>query len=208
MTETINSIEQKNILPNFEHYLQPANFEAIRCVDERPAEHEANGVQIPGGIYGIIDAIKSLAHCSEEEAWKKAKEANIPMDDHIDEHHGARGCGYAKLVEDEPHTVNAPESIPAENRLAQIKKAEGTILTLLGDHKPTHATINEKIGTTMNSNRAMEEELGIFNFDRWATKKFGEMLGFNPKEFADHLTKVYENTVTRLTGIQEFHTLR
>ena len=50
--------QKETEVPNFENYLFPADITLIRCVDERQAMDNTNGVEIPGGIYGIIDAIK------------------------------------------------------------------------------------------------------------------------------------------------------
>ncbi len=198
------SIEQGTQQHLVEKYLFPASLDTIRCVDERQAIDASNGVEFPGGIYGIIDEIKRLSGCSEDEAWEKARQANIPLDDHIDEHHGAKGCGYARLVEEQHETVLAPESVPAQKRLEKIQQLGGKIQTLLGEHHPTHAVINHRIHTSIDPDQATENGLGIFNFDKWAAKVFGERLGFDPQKFADDLEKVYRRTVTALTGIQDF----
>jgi len=191
-------------MPDFQSYLFPANINRTRCVDERQALNNTNGVQIPGGIYGIIDAIKHVSGVTEEDAWKRAHDAGIPIDGHIDEHHGAKGCGYARLVEEEPQTVLAPESVEAQKRLEKIQKAGGSVLTLLGDHHPTHALINHKENFSLDPIKATQDGFGIFNFDMWAAKKFGEKLNLNSDEFASHLETVYKHTVTKLTGITEF----
>jgi len=196
-----------NHIPNFEKYLFPADSTLLRCVDERQAVDNTNGVEIPGGIYGVIDAIKHFnPNLSEDAAWQLAREKHIPICGHIDEHHGARGCGYAKLVEDEPKTVSARESIPAKDRLVRIPGEN--VLTLLGEHKPTHAVINHRENFSIDPDKACGDHLGIFNFDRWAAKLFGERLGFDGDAFADHLENVYRKTVTRLTGITTFHEMK
>jgi len=200
--------QEKAGIPDFKKYLLKADIDLIRCVDERQALDTTNGIEIPGAIYGIIDGIKHFAHCTEEDAWKLAKEKGIPIDGHIDEHHGAKGCGYATLVEDEPKTVLAIESIKAQDRLQKIQDANGQVITLLGDHHPTHAVINHREGYSLDPDKAAVDDLGIFNFDRWAAKMFGEKLGFEGDKFADHLETVYKKTVTRLTGFTVFHEIR
>ncbi len=194
--------------PDFARYLLKADTSLIRCVDERQAKDNTNGVEIPGAIYGLIDAIKHFTHCSEEEAWKRAKEAGLPIDGHIDEHHGAKGCGYGRLVEEQPATVMAPEAVPAQQRLAKIQEAEGQVLMLLGDHHPTHAIINHRVDYSLDPDQATKDGFGIFNFDAWAARRFGAMLGLDEGAFAMHLEEVYKKTVTALTGITQFHEVR
>lgn len=188
-----------------EAYLMPADSTKLRCVDERIAKDTVNnGVAVPGATYGIIDAIKMLASVDEETAWTIAREAKIPINGHTDEHHGAQGCGYGKLVELEPGTVLAYESVPAENRKARIEQGNGEILTLLGDHHPTEAIVNYKEGTTIDTKRATEGGRGIFCFDAWAMPEMAQKLHLDPDTFANHMLNVYKKTVTKLTGITEF----
>lgn len=185
-------------------YLQEANIGLIRCVDERQAIDNTNGVEIPGGTYGLIDAIKFLTGRSEEDAWALAFACGIPLGVHTDEYHGPLGCGYAKLVEVNYKAVLAVESVPAILRLGRIEQAGGTVLTLLGDHAPTHAVVNKRYGCSLDPDQAVAEGLGIFNFDKWAAYEFGKMLRVNPSRFSTHLEDVYRHTVTALTGITEF----
>jgi len=201
---------EKFQLPDFNKYLFPADITLIRCVDERQAEEtdNTNGVEIPGAVYGIIDAIKHFKTCSEDEAWKLAMTANIPLGGHTDEHHGALGCGYARIVENTPDAVLAPEKVPAADRLKKIQQVDGLVLNLLGEHHPTHAVINYKEGYSLDPDQAAADGWGIFNFDKWAARAFGTMLQIDGEIFADHLENVYKRTVQKLTQIQSFHELR
>lgn len=205
-----NMRKEEAEVPNFEKYLFPADIALIRCVDERQAVDNTNGVEIPGGTYGIIDAIKYFKpNITEEEAWKLAKEKGIPFGGHIDQHHGAKGCGYGRLVEEKPEIVRARENIPAADRLRRIQEnKDGKIQTLLGDHHPTHAVINHRKDFSIDPDKAYKDKLGIFNFDKWAAKIFGELLGFDGDAFADHLEDVYKRTVTELTGITTFYEIQ
>lgn len=189
---------------NLELYLLPANIDLIRCVDERQAEDATNGVEIPGGIYGIIDAIKAIKGLTEEQAWQLAQESDIPIDAHVDDHHGASGCGYAKLVETDPSKVGAPEAILAKQRLERVRQAGGNILHYIGDHKPTHATINNRTGFSLDPDQAMIDGLGVFNYDAWAAREYANRLNINPEKFAKHIENVFKQTVTALTGMAIF----
>lgn len=189
-------------------YMLRADITLLRCVDERQATLPTNGVEIPGGIYGIIDAIKFMGAVSEDIAWETVHTHKIPVGAHIDEHHGATGCGYGKLVETSPATVFAPEKVLAEDRLTRVRLAHGTVYTLLGDHHPTHAVITEKEGFSIDVAKANADSLGIFNYDKWAARQFGKRLGYDADAFADHLEKVFRATVTALTGITDFFVLK
>lgn len=192
-----------------EQYLRPANKKKSRCIDERkPEEGENDGVAIPGGTNSIIDTIKFIKHVDEDTAWQLAIDADIPMGGHIDKHHGALGCGYERLVEQNPDSVGAVESVPAAQRLARIQNAHGEILTLLGDHHPTEAIINFREGTTIDTKKATGDGRGIFDFDIWAMNGYAEKLGIDPDAFTSHMLEVYKKTVTELTGMTTFIEIR
>ena len=190
------------------NYIFPADLNHIRCVDERKSTDQTNGVQIPGGIYGIVDAIKALAHAIEEDAWQRVKDAKIPIDAHIDNHDGARGCGYARTVEDKPQAILAPDSVTAQERLDRVQQVNGGVLHYIGKHDPSHATINYWKGFTLDPNKASVDGLGVFNCDAWATRVYAEKLGLDPNAFEQHIVRMYEATVKELTGITTFHEFR
>ncbi|MFZ5845196.1 MAG: cadmium-containing carbonic anhydrase [Patescibacteria group bacterium] len=195
--------------PNFETYLLPADLNLIRCVDERQAEDATNGIELPGGTYSIIDFLKTHLGISEEEAWEKAQETGIPMGGHVDNHHGPQGCGYAKLVETNPQAVSAPEAVPAASRLAKIEEApNGQVMHYLGEHRPTHAVINHRVGFSLDPDKAVAGGLGIFNFDAWAVSEYAQRLGVDPQIMTSHLLQVYRQTVTALTGITTFYEIK
>lgn len=203
----INPTPEQHIAP--EQFLFDADRSRIRCVDERPATVLSNGIAVPGGVYGIIDAIKTLKHVDEDHAWNIARASGIPIGGHIDEHHGATGCGYGRLVETQPATVLAPEAVLAKDRKEYIEHTlNGEILTLLGDHHPTEAVINYRAGTSIDAKQATEQGRGIFDFDIWAMDGFAQKLGLDGKPFSDHMLDVYKKTVTTLTGITTFTDIR
>lgn len=199
----------ENALPT-EQFLMPANPKKFRCVDERqPDEAVINdGIALPGAIYGIVDAIKAIQHVDEPTAWQLASDAGLPMDAHMDEHHHERGCGYGKLVEDEPATVGAVESVPAKTRKVTADEHGGEIITLLGDHAPTEAIINYRPDTTIDTKKALADKRGIFDLDAWALPQLAEKLHIDADQFSSHIIDVYQKTVTRLTGITKFQEVR
>lgn len=212
MSERITPMPQttpKELAPA-EQYLMRANPNKLRCVDERQAEETVtnDGVAIPGGIYGIIDAIKAINHVDETQAWEQAKRAGIPMDAHMDTHHHERGCGYGKLVEDEPATVDAVESVPAVTRKHTVDQHGGTVITLLGDHCPTEAILNYKDNTTIDTQKALADKRGIFDCDAWALPMLADKLHMDPDQFTSHVIDVYKKTVTRLTEMTTFVEVR
>jgi hypothetical protein len=202
--------------PNIEHhlpaeqFLMQANPKKFRCVDERQPDEKVmnDGVAIPGAIYGIVDTIKTINRVSEEVAWKTASDAGLPMDAHMDEHHHERGCGYGKLVEDEPAAVGAVESVPAKTRKHTADQHGGEIITLLGDHAPTKAVINYRTDTTIDTRKALADKQGIFDLDAWALPNIAKQLHMDPVQFSDHVIEVYKKTVTQLTGITQFQEIR
>ena len=199
----------ENPLPA-EQFLMQANPDTFRCVDERQPDATVlnNGVALPGAIYGIIDAIKAINHVDEATAWQLASDAGLPMDAHMDEHHHERGCGYGMLVEDEPTTVGAVESVPATTRKATADEHGGTVITLLGDHAPTEAIINYRPDTTIDTRKALADKRGIFDLDAWALPQLAERLHMDADQFTSHIIDVYQKTVTRLTGITKFQEVR
>lgn len=50
-------------------YLRKADLHVIECVDERVSDGAENGVEIPGAVYGMVDAVKSILGLTEEQAW-------------------------------------------------------------------------------------------------------------------------------------------
>ena len=204
----MNKPKIENPLPS--EYLMKANEKKTRCVDEREPDAKTvnDGIAIPGATFGIIDAIKTLTGASEEEAWDRATKAGIPMNGHDDTHHGPKGCGYERLVEEEPASVLAVESVPAATRKAKLEEEHGTVITLLGDHQPTEAIINYREGTTIDTKKAVNEHRGIFDLDAWALSAMAEKLGIDTNVFTAHVIDVYKHTVTKLTGITEFAEVR
>ena len=186
-------IADETITKKIEPFLVQATMMKLRCVDERPEktsgeiqENGLKGVQFPGAWYGVIDAIKSLSACTEEAARQRAMDAHIPFSIHDDEHHGALGCGYGKLVQTEPETVMAPEAIDVASRFSFItSQPNHEVLTLVGDHHPIYATINYREGTTIDSPNAVAAGVGSFNYDYWAGITLGKQLSMDPKQFAD-----------------------
>lgn len=183
-----------------ESYLVQANTTALRCVDERPtSEAFTAGIQIPGSVYGIIDVVKELKHLTEAEARTLIKSTGIPVDVHVDDHHGPKGCGYAKLVETSPSSIGITESVPAATRLDWVKEVQGRVITYLGDHNPKGAIINHRANTTFNSPAAWNDEQGMFNLDVWALGEYASKLGIDQDTFTTKMIDVYKKTVSTLT---------
>lgn len=194
-----------------ESYLLPADIKIIRCVDDRQYDDNTNGVEIPGGIYGILDGIKSLLDVDEATARNIVIQAGIPISAHVDRHHGPNGCGYANLVEKDPSKVHAPDKVKAQNRLAWVRSVGGQIVTALGEHKPTHAVINDRYGYSIDPDQAHGANLGIFNYDVWAAEEYGRRIleagyALDPQRFASHLLTVYKSTVGALSPIRQYET--
>lgn len=186
---------------DFEKYLTPANMDAVRCIDERPTKESFTaGIQIPGGIYGLIDAVKELRHMDEQSARDLVVKAGIPLDAHTDEHHGAKGCGYAKLVESDPQSIRLSDAVNADDRITWISQQNGQVLTYIEDHKPVAAVINQRDQTTFNSPAAWKDGKGTFNLDVWAMKQFAPKLGVGTASLEKFMTDLYINTVKTLTN--------
>ncbi len=190
-------------------FLTPVNPSLVACIDERVNdEHATNGIKIPGGTYMMLDSLKALAGMSEQEAREAVIRAKLPIGAHVDEHHHDRGCGYAKLVETKPQVVSATESVPASDRLAWVERHHGTILHYVGDHKPTHAVINHKRLFTIDPEKASQQGIGPFGIDLWAVEDWAKRLGVDPHALAEHVEKVFRQTVTELSGIKDFDEIR
>ena len=201
-------MEPKSQYEQAKEYLRKADLHVIECVDERLSDGVENGVEIPGAVYGMVDAVKSILGLTEEQAWDYVYSHNVPIGAHIDDHHDEEGCGYAKLVQTEPGTVHAVEAVPAAERLARVNGYGGRVTTYTGSHQPTFAVINDKRGQSIDPDAAMGNGIGIFSYDRWAAHEFGKRLKMNPKQVAAHIENVYRATVARLAGINQFVVLK
>lgn len=197
---------------DFRKYLRAANLGHIECVDERDIEDEPgqeyfvpaarDGVQIPGAVFGLVDAVKLFRQVTEEEAWKIVAEAGIPLTGHDDEHHEALGCGYEKLVEKTPKTVRAVESVAADDRMAKLRHEGGLVQRYLGHHQAKQAVINRIEGLTIDPEKGYEDDKYFFSCDSWVAKVYGPKLGIEAKVLQDHLEEVYMRTVMALTENQ------
>lgn len=184
-----------------EQYLTVANSDVIRCVDERPtAEPFTAGIAVPGAIYGIIDAVKTLKHLNETEARELVVNAGIPLGAHVDEHHGAKGCGYAKLVETAPASLTIADAVPADDRLSWIKDRKARVLTYLHDHNPKAAVIIYRPDKTLDSPKAWSDGTGIFDMDAWILPGWARKLAIDDTAFTKWMIELYKNTVVTLTN--------
>ena len=196
----MNEIQQPPEV-NFKEYLVTADPSRLRCVDERHATNQTNGIQIQGATSGIVDALKTVQPpLSEDGAWNAVGRAGLPVDGHDDDNKGADGCGYNNRVETDPSSVGAKESITAASRLARVHPER--ILHYEGDHNPRHATINFIPDTTLNSNGILAAGEGTFNLDAWAILSMATKLGLSHDEsarFVEHIVSSYKQTVMTLT---------
>lgn len=186
---------------HFKEFLIPADINKLRCVDERNAADQTNGVQIQGATSGIVDALKTAKNISEDQAWSIVASTGVPLDGHVDDHHGPNGCGYNNRVETDPSTVGAPERQSAAKRLTRIQPER--VLHYIGQHNPSYATINFVVDTTLNSNRILASGEGTFNLDAWALMPLATKLGLSHDEsarFVTHIIESYKKTIITLTN--------
>lgn len=200
----------KEIKRGAEAYLVEANPDELLCIDEREyakeadAEHyapkERNGIKLPGGIFGVVDAVKQLRQVSEDEAWKIVEEAGIPLMGHDDEHHEEKGCGYEKLVETQPEAVLAQEPVGAKVRLEKLKSWGGKVLRYLGGHNHTGSVINRRFGMTVDQDEAAKDGVRPFVCDSWIAQVWGPKLGIDADKLQKHWEEVHNSTVKTLTA--------
>ena len=170
----------------------------VRCIDERHAGDQNNGVQIQGATSGLVDAYKAVMQVGEDAAWDIYKKAGIPLDGHVGDH----GCGYNGQVENSPQAVEAPQSVPSANRVYRVTQAHGALLHYEGDHTPKYATINYMKGKTLDTNSILNADAGTFNLDVWAVDEYAKMLHLDLGEmdaFRKHIIRSYQRTVATLT---------
>jgi hypothetical protein len=198
-------------------FLVKADIGKVVCVDERKVdwpEEESNtnnlvAVKIPGGIYGIVDALKSVLHISENEAWDIIVKTNLPIVIHNGPEHshdpstnggvGPNGCGYANLVENSPEKVLAPEPVSAKSRTETVKKLGGQIYSVTGEHKIDQVTIVWKERMTIDQQAALNAGVGILDCDAWAAgiyaNKINECnpeISLNKEEFVQQIVKEFK----------------
>lgn len=200
----MSSTDASVVLQRIGECMVPADLDVLNCIDDRRSDGISNGVEIPGAIFGVIDAVKAIRNIAEEEAWKAVVRAGIPLFAHLDTGQGARGCGYARLVEDTPNVVLAVESVRAQERLERLLPLGGHIVTYVGHHHPDYAVINDREGFSFDPESACAQEFGVFNYDRWAARRFAQRLSMDPDGFAGHLENVFRGTVSALSPISDF----
>lgn len=180
-------------------------------MDEREVDKptKENPVNLPGGTAVLVDTLKALYQYTEEEAWTLLKDSGVPMDMHTDSHHGARGCGYEKLVEDNPGIVLAVESISASERLQTARRYGARVVNYIGEHDIRKAVINYHHGKSIDQDQKYAHS--IVSCDAWAVgeyaKKINKTLSMrgvenrvNGGEMTSHVVNVFQNTVIELTN--------
>lgn len=192
------SLEKSAKKEFFSKFFMHATTRKIRCIDERPAEDQNNGVQIEGATSGLVDAYKAVTGVSEDAAWDAMRRAGIPLDGHVGDH----GCGYNGQAENSPENVGAPERVSSASRVERVMAAKGNLLHYVGDHNPKYATINYMKNKTLDTNSIVNAGEGTFNLDAWAIDEFAKKLQLDKTQtvaFRDHIINSYQKTVTTLT---------
>lgn len=188
--------------------LTPANIFRLVCIDERSIKekNQTNPVNLPGATYSLVDAVKTLYHYSEADAWELISKVSVPIsahiDDHIDSKHEGLGCGYARLVETVPEKVYAVEAVKSVDRLLKISENGGQILHYLEEHQPKMAVLNYKQGFSVDQDEL--PALGILSCDIWAAEYYAVYLKqydnrIDPRAVAKHIEKIFIATVKTLT---------
>lgn len=191
------------LLKTAERFFTEANPNRIRCIDERRFSPDSNGIQIQGGTYGLLDALKKILNISEEEARTIIIAKGIPLGAHTHVDLAELGCGYAAKVQSDPTSVGAVEAVSAEDRLNWIRANGGEVLVYTDEHDPQLAIINYKYGKTLDTNSAMGNGIGIFNFDAWAVPNLAKKLDIpdtSITNFTSLVVENYRNTVNTLAG--------
>jgi hypothetical protein len=167
-------------------YLAKADVDFLACVDERRIIYDSENflyhnnsipIKLPGGIYCVIDTLKTILDVSENEAWDIVFKAHIPICAHQEPEHcsqntnktiGPLGCGYAYLIENSPDKVDAVETVLAKNRLMKVKELGGKIYTVQGQHHINYVTMVWMEGMSIDTERSLtESNVGILNCDPW-----------------------------------------
>lgn len=186
-------------------YFVPANVNQRLCVDEREFRPESFGVRLPGASSYELDLLKKARKLTEYEARVAVARSGI-LGFHNDAH-GARGCGYNRLVEDDPQTVGASESVKALDRFAYGMGNGAFIVTCLGNHDPHLAIINNQTGMTFDTNRAWRDGLHAFNVDAWFGVVLARQYSLSRDKVVKHLITTYKRTVNRLAPETPFITI-
>ncbi len=214
MKEETTSVEKLKKLA--ERFLFKADPDLIHCVDERQGDGQTfdlkNAVELPGSTGVFIDYIKNqYKDISEEQAWDMARSAGIPIGAHQGPDHShhvhsseekisPKGCGYNLLVETNPSSVLAPESVSASHRYhlaAKYEKAQ--LYDVHGPHIINVGVIVRKHGFSIDSDRALAaEHIGILGCDVWAAELYAQRWNrtfltyqINTRNIVIHTEKVF-----------------
>lgn len=189
-------------------HLKQADTTGFGCIDDRNPNLK---VKLPGAVYAVIDVLKSTFGFTEEQAWDRFMETGLLPDVHTDTHHGKKGCAYGKTVENDPQVVLASEAIPVEQRYDRAVKQGGTSTEYSGDHHGNYAIINNRKGTTLDSQGFLsgsqhelgsDQPQGSFCYDRWFMSELAGKLGVNADQFTAKMDAVYLATLTAL-GVEQ-----
>jgi hypothetical protein len=177
-----------------EYYTSVDRTQGDRCVDGRTpkkvdgydfADGSFNGRQFAGGTFGIIGALRSTTDRNEDEARafvKRVYEKNgWRIGDHIDDDHGSindteilktrnMGCGNQDKIREgaipmyaEGQVGVTPEEV--DDRFTWLRKINGYLPVLKGEHEEKGAAVNLFLGKTFNTEKAVEQNKSIFNLD-------------------------------------------
>lgn len=182
-------------------YLRPATIEYLVCSDEREKQGEVgtegqkldnlNPIELPGGVFLVIDILKTKHGYTEEQARDLVVRAGIPIGAHDGpvhshdvqdqtEHIAAEGCGYENKVQNAHEALGLASSASAAERrewaLRHAQEGRGTFYSVHGDHIVVATYVNYRKGTSIDAPKAWAAGKGMLGCDAWALEEYLVML--------------------------------
>lgn len=166
----------------------------IRCADGRSQADnlsneellETDGPHIIGGTsfpYYVTARIATELgiDLDQETLWRYSMQAvenaGFKNGVHVDNHHHDENGGYSTGCGWEAHLGNDPEyfgvgkyGMPIQKITELARSAGVPVMVLGGDHKEGYAIVNHKAGTTLNTEKANNEDKQGFCQDIWAAR--------------------------------------
>lgn len=204
-----NPISTDRVIEFAKKYLVQVDTTGFGYIDDRNPNLK---VKLPGAVYAIIDVLKSTFGYTEVQAWDRFMQTGLLPDVHTDQHHGEEGCAYGKTVQNNPQVVLASESIPVAQRYHHAVEHGGTSTEYAGDHHGDYAIINNRMGTTLDSQGFLsnsqqelgsEQPQGSFCYDRWFMNELASRLKVDATEFTAQMDAVYQATLRALNVPQD-----
>lgn len=134
----------------------------LLCIDGRDGD-VAEGVKLPGSVYGIMDMKGLTGEGGFKDAANMVREAGLVPTTHGDDHKQENGCGFKGL--------NPQLNIDSAVGRQLVEQAGGEYITLEGAHSEVDLIVNDVARTYVHTGRLAGQK--HFVADLWFAREIG-----------------------------------